>query len=283
VLEGPVVAEDIEQVPMLESRRDLYRSEGVRSLLVVPMRIHGEYSGTLTYYYRRQHKFSDRELRVAVALANLAGAAIGGAELYDEQRRLRAEAQSAEWRSNFLSEASRLLYSTLDYEATLARVARLSVPELADWCAVDILEEDQTLKRLAVAHVDPEKIEWAHEIHRRYPPDMNAPRGIPQVLRTGASEIYPNITDELLVAAARDEEHLHLLRSIGFSSAMLVPLTARGRTYGVVTSRISRWPKTLPGARPSPSSTRGFTSPLRMPTASRMSSSLLSRMSYARL
>ncbi|HEV2706701.1 MAG TPA: PAS domain S-box protein [Pyrinomonadaceae bacterium] len=235
VLEAPVVAEDIEQIPVLEMRRGFHRSEGIRSLLVVPLRIHGEASGTLTYYYRQPHRFSDRELRVATALANLAGAAIAGAELYDEQRRLRADAQAAEWRSSFLSEASRVLTSTLDYEDTLGRVARLSVPTLADWCAVDIVEEDQTVKRLAVAHIDPAKVEWAHEIHRRYPPDMEAPHGLPQVLRTGISELYPEITDKMVAQAAMDEEHLRLLRSIGFSSAMLVPLTVHGRTHGVVT------------------------------------------------
>ncbi len=234
-LEKPVVAEDIEQVSLLDARRDIYRSENIRSLLAVPLTIHGEASGTLTYYYRQPHRFSDREMRVATALANLAGAAIGGAELYDEQRRLRAEAEAAEWRSNFLSEASRVLTSTLDYEDTLARVARLSVPALADWCAVDIVDEDHSVKRLAVAHVDPEKVEWAHEIHRLYPPDMNAPRGLPQVLRTGTSELYSEITDEMVVGAATDEEHLRLLRSVGFSSVMLVPLSAHGRTHGVVT------------------------------------------------
>ena len=234
-LTGPFIAEDVAQVEQLAERRATYRAEGIRSLLAVPMRIHGTASGTLTYYYRQPYRFSDRELRVATALANLAGAAIGSAELYDEQRRLGAAAQAAEWRSNFLSEASRVLFSTLDYEATLARVARLSVPDLADWCAVDILEEDHSVKRLAVAHIDPAKVEWAREIQERYPPDMNAPTGVPQVLRTGRSEVYPDITDELLVAAAVDAEHLRLLRAIGFSSVMLVPLIAHGRTHGVIT------------------------------------------------
>ncbi|HYH84090.1 MAG TPA: PAS domain S-box protein [Pyrinomonadaceae bacterium] len=235
VFDKPVIAEDIEQIELLETRRALYESEGIRSLLAVPMRIHGEASGTLTYYYRNSHHFSDRELRVATALANLSSAAIGSAELYDEQRRLRAEAQAAEWRSNFLAEASSLLSSTLDYEVTLSRVARLSVPDLADWCAVDISEEDKSVRRLAVAHVDPAKVEWAHEMQKRYPPDMDAPRGVPQVLRTGVSEIYPEINDEMLVVGAKDEEHLKLMRDIGFSSAMIVPLLIHGRTLGVVT------------------------------------------------
>jgi PAS domain S-box-containing protein len=148
----------------------------------------------------------------------------------DVTRRKRAEASQ-----RFLAEASALIASSLDYGTTLASVARMAVPDMADWCAVDLLETDGSLKRLAVAHVDPAKVEWAHELEKRYPHDMNAQRGIPNVLRTSRSEIYPEITDEMLVAGARDEEHLRLMRDVGFASAMIVPLVLQGRTLGVIT------------------------------------------------
>jgi PAS domain S-box-containing protein len=135
----------------------------------------------------------------------------------------------------FLSEASAELTSSLDYRATLASMARLAVPYLADWCAVDILEEDGSTRRLAVEHEDPEKVACAHELERRYPPDPNAPQGVTQVLRTGRPEFHPEIPDEMLVAAARDPEHLRLMREIGTTSAMIVPLVARGRTLGAIT------------------------------------------------
>lgn len=135
----------------------------------------------------------------------------------------------------FLSEASAKLSSSLDYRATLAGVARLAVPQLADWCAVDVLEEDGSTHRLAVEHGDPAKVEWAHELQRRYPPDLSASQGLPGVLRSGRSEFYPEISDEMLVAAARDPEHLRLMREIGFTSAMIVPLVARERTLGAIT------------------------------------------------
>jgi PAS domain S-box-containing protein len=234
-LERPVVAEDVTALPLLAERRQMYESEGVRSLLAAPLRIHGEPCGTLTFYYRRPHKFRETELRVVTALANLAGSAISNAELYEEQSRLRAAAQAAERRSSFLAEASRVLSSSLDYQKTLAQVARLAVPDLADWCAVDLLGEGGAVGRLAVAHVDPSKIEWAHELQRRYPPDPAAPRGLHNVLRTGQSELYPEITDEMLAAAAKDEEHLRVLRDLKFSSVMIVPLAARGRTLGAIT------------------------------------------------
>jgi PAS domain S-box-containing protein len=145
------------------------------------------------------------------------------------------EQRRADESQRLLAEAGGVIASSLDYETTLASVARMAVPVLADWCSVDVLEEDGALKRLAVTHVDPKKVEWAYELQERYPPDMNAAQGVPQVLRTGKSELYPLITDEMLVAGAIDEEHLKIMREIGFTSAIIAPLVAQGRTLGVIT------------------------------------------------
>ena len=234
-LDQPLAIEDVAQAPFLAERQEIYRAAGVTSLLVVPLRIHGQNTGTLTFYYRQLHQFSETEVRVATALANLAGAAISSTELYEEQSRMRAEAEAAEQRAYFLAEASTVLASSLDYRTTLTQVAQLAVPDLADWCAVDMVGEDHSITRLAVAHTDPAKVVWAQELQRRYPPDPQAPRGVPHVLRTGKSEIYPDIPDELLIAAAVDDEHLKIMRSIGFTSAMVVPLLAHGRVLGAMT------------------------------------------------
>ena len=145
------------------------------------------------------------------------------------------ERKRAEDAQRFLDETSRLLAESLDYELTLARLARLAVPRIADWCAVDMIAEDGTIQRLAVEHVDPQKVAWAHELQQRYPPDPQAPRGIMNVLRSGQAEIYPAITDEFLVASAHDAEQLQILRTLGFTSAMIVPLLASGRALGAIT------------------------------------------------
>jgi serine phosphatase RsbU (regulator of sigma subunit)/PAS domain-containing protein len=145
------------------------------------------------------------------------------------EEREAAEAQ------RFLAEAGRILSSSLDYDTTITNVARLAVPRIGDWCAVDLLEEDGSTRPVVVAHVDPSKVEWAIEMREKYPPDPTEDRGVYRVLRTGESELYPVIPRELLVEAAVDEEHLRLIDEIGMRSAMTAPLIARGRTLGAIT------------------------------------------------
>ena len=133
-----------------------------------------------------------------------------------------------------LAEAGALLGSSLDYETTLTALTRLAVPRLADWCSLDILGEDGVVRLLAVAHVDPAKVKWAHELRKRYPPDPKDSHGVHEVIRTGHSSLLADIPDELLVAATRDAEHLRIARELGLRSALTVPLTARGRTFGAL-------------------------------------------------
>jgi PAS domain S-box-containing protein len=166
----------------------------------------------------------------SVVICDEAGNPIGmrGVTMDISERKRTEDAQE------FLAEASSVLASSLDYETTLASLAQLTVSRLADWCAVEIVEEGGRTRQIAVAHTDPAKIEFARELSRRYPPDRDATTGVPNVLRTGKSEFYPEIPDEMLTAAARDEEHLKLIRDLGMRSAMIVPLIARGRTHGAI-------------------------------------------------
>jgi PAS domain S-box-containing protein len=136
--------------------------------------------------------------------------------------------------ARFLSEAGLLLAAGLDSRVTLDRLARLAVPSLADWCSVELVEGER-LVPVAVAHVDPARVIMARELRERYPPDQNAASGAPQVARTGTSELYPDISDELIARGARDAEHLEILRAVGLRSAMIVPVAAPGRVLGVLT------------------------------------------------
>ncbi|HEY1952298.1 MAG TPA: CHASE3 domain-containing protein [Gemmatimonadaceae bacterium] len=137
--------------------------------------------------------------------------------------------------AQLLGDASRLLATTLDYEKTLQAVARLAVGELADWCAVDLIDESGAVRQVVVAHKDEAKISWAKELNKRYPPNYDGPTGVGHVIRSGEPEIYPDISDAMLVASARDPEHLALMRELQIRSALIVPMIARGRTLGALT------------------------------------------------
>ncbi len=133
-----------------------------------------------------------------------------------------------------LSEATKLLHATLDYRDTLERLAQVAVPDLADWCVVDILEDTGPC-RLAVAHMNPAKVELARKWASEHPPDWNASRGVPRVLRTGEPEVFHTFTDDLLVAIASDADSLAGLRRLAPSSMISVPLASRHRTLGALT------------------------------------------------
>jgi PAS domain S-box-containing protein len=135
----------------------------------------------------------------------------------------------------FLAQASDVLASSLDPEAALSAVARLAVPRVADWCAVHIPGEEGTVRLVTVVHPDPAKVALAQQLHQRYPPTPETPRGVCHVLQTGESTFVPDVADSCLTAYARDAEHLALVRSLGLKSCLIVPLRARGRTLGSLT------------------------------------------------
>src|SRR5215207_6595027 len=147
----------------------------------------------------------------------------------------RTERQRAVEAMRSLATASAILSSSLDYRETLANVARLAVPRLADWCVVDVLEEDGALSRLAVEHEDPDKVALARELQERYPSDPEAPYGVHQVLRTGQPKLVSELPESLLEEVTRDEEHRAILRELGLRSYMIVPLAARGLMLGAIT------------------------------------------------
>lgn len=134
----------------------------------------------------------------------------------------------------FLRSATGVLAASLDFRETLASIATLAVPALADWCAVELVTEGGTTEQLAVEHIDRSKVELAHELRRRFPPDPDAPGGVAHVLRTGQPELYEDLTDTCLTQLARSPEHAAILRGLGLRSAMITPMVARGRTVGAI-------------------------------------------------
>jgi signal transduction histidine kinase len=158
------------------------------------------------------------ELREAVAAVRAEGAREPEerhtAHRLLEERSARMHAEAARQREAFLAEAGEILAGSLDYETTLASVARLAVPRVADSCVVYLAGEDDQVRRLAAAHADPEREAALRASLERRPLELPAP--VARALRTGAPELLPN-------GEAGDE-----------ASLMVVPLRTQGRTLGAL-------------------------------------------------
>ncbi len=225
----PVFIEDVFAVPTLANRRDDYIREGIHSVLVVPMTIRGAATSTLVFYYRQRRSMSAEDLQAGGALGSLAAAALTTADLYAEQQR-----DKERW--EFLGKASTALGASLDYLDTLKAVAHLAVPQMADWCTVDLLMPDGRIDRLAVAHADPAKVRAAHELQRRFPVHIDATTGVGAVIRTGQSTLMPFIPPGAVAEALGDDpERLALVQSLGLVAYMSVPLRIQGTPVGAIT------------------------------------------------
>ncbi|WP_270886119.1 GAF domain-containing SpoIIE family protein phosphatase [Pedococcus sp. 5OH_020] len=213
---------------ILEHYPDMpWADRGERSIVCLPLSVSSGTIGAIGLSFPGHRVLDDAELDFFEILADTCAQALV---------RIRAEAEAAERQAKltFLADASAELASSLDYEATLAQVARLAVPTFADWSAIDLVR-DGRLHRLAVAHFDPAKVQLAQELAERYPSDPDAPAGPWNVMRTRKSELLAEITDDMLVAGARDEELLRIARDLNLRSSLTVPLIARDRLLGVMT------------------------------------------------
>lgn len=202
-------------------------------MLPGPRALRGEPAEPVTY--RRVHVATGKEQWLTVKASAVhdpvsgePALAVNVIEDITAERRARAAA-------GFLSEASKMLASSLEFEGTLERVAAAAVPQIADWCSVDMVDPDGSLRPVALAHVEPGKAPVAAELRARYPVDPQTPAGVPQVVRTGTSELYAEIDPVQLEEAAEDERHLELMRALQISSALIVPMVAGDRTIGAIT------------------------------------------------
>ncbi len=232
--DNPIVAPDVSRSPMLKERKQDYARENIKSLLVMPLKIHGEKAGTITFYFHSRRSFDDQETKTIEVLATLAAAALGNAELYEEQLKLREEAEAQSRRSGFLADASNILSSSLDFSTTLQKVAQLAVPLISDWCAAYVLQESGIIRRTAVAHKDPAKLALANELYTKYPPTLEAGSAIAQCVADRKTMHIADITDEMVVKGARDAYHLQLTRQLNIAALLLVPMISRDRVVGVL-------------------------------------------------
>ncbi|WP_119153500.1 PAS domain S-box protein [Caldimonas tepidiphila] len=134
----------------------------------------------------------------------------------------------------FIARASAELARLVEPRSALDKLAQLAVPSFADWCVVDMLGEDGTLERVAAAHVDPDKVQFARDLYRRFPPDPAGAHGAWKVIRTGRTDIVQEVTDEILEYAIRNPDYRAALRELGLRSFIGVPIVVHGRATGVV-------------------------------------------------
>jgi signal transduction histidine kinase len=207
---------------------ELMRALEPRSAVAIPLIARGETVGAITFAWSRSGRiYSTSDLPLMEDLGARAAIAVDNARLFGRER-------AAGRRLAFLAEASTTLASSLDVETTLTNVAHLVVPQFADWCSVDVLDEDGELRRLTVAHRDPAKAGWAARSRDEYPPTVDEPEGTGRVVRTGRAALYRTITPEFLAATARHPDQLEILSALGMASAMVVPLKAGGRIVGAL-------------------------------------------------
>lgn len=204
-------------------------------------------SGQPFDYYHRIVR-PDGEVRTVHARGEMVKDAVGGSPRMvgtgqDVTEVLKLQAERASLAADavlnrqhkILSEATEDLYATMDYETRLAELARYMVPRIADWCAVDLIENDGSFKRVAVVHTDPAKVRMALEVEREYPEDPTQPTSRTQVLLTGKPAFLPIIPREMIDLAAVDQRHAELLHALGLRSAITVPLIAREKKLGTLT------------------------------------------------
>ena len=204
-----------------------FELERESALAALPLRVRGRTIGALGLRFRRGQAIDDHDRRFMLTLADQCAQALERARLFETE-------QAARRRAEYLAGAGALLAGSLNPRATLEQIARLAVPELADWAFVELLRDDGAIAREAVVHRDPAKERWARELAERFPVDRDAPYGSAKVIRSGRPELIRDVTDELLRAAAVSDEQLEILREVGLASAMIVPLRARGRVLGTI-------------------------------------------------
>ncbi|HWJ83074.1 MAG TPA: SpoIIE family protein phosphatase [Nocardioides sp.] len=205
---------------------DLERAaDGERSIVALPLRA-GATTGAMTLSFAGRVELAGYEMEFLGTLADTCAQAL-------ERIRAQEEAATQQERARFLAQASAELSGSLDYSATLSNVARMAVPQFADWCGVDVLE-DGRIRRVAVEHVDAAKVQLAIDLEDRYPSDRESGEGAWGAILSGQTVLMPQIPDDLIVEAAKDDEHLRLIRLLDLRSALVVPLVARDRVLGAI-------------------------------------------------
>ncbi len=214
--------------------------------VVLPVSVRGQIEAALVVGFARESALPAHALEALLGIAGLAGATLARQRaerelvLLAEERAGRAIAEVTERRSRLLSEVSKALAASFEFEAALVTVARLLVPELAEHCAIALCDDDRPgeSRQVFVLYVDPGQTERVRHLSPRAAEP--APPGAARVMATGQSELHEEVPASLLPEWALDPEQLQLARDLRLDSAMVVPMGVRGRVFGAITLLSSR-------------------------------------------
>ncbi|WP_230741937.1 GAF domain-containing sensor histidine kinase [Methanooceanicella nereidis] len=234
----PLIINDIFQKEISDQIKPEYMSfmiaSNTRRMLFVPVIYQDRPEGVLSIS-RSEDKgpFTQDDLKLLQNIADRAALAIENARLYNQAKQEIIERQKAEEYMRFLTRIGPIIFSSLDYEETLKKLADLAIPYLGDYCMVDIIEGGQ-IRRIAVAHTDKKKESSLLELSWQYPCDWNSPQATVTVLKTGKPIFIPEVGDADMSNYAINAEHVELVKKIGCRSAICVPLTAHGKILGSI-------------------------------------------------
>jgi len=206
--------------------------------VILPVSVRGRAEAALVIGYRGERELPSHALEALLGVAGLVGATLARQRadrellVLADERAARAIAEGTERMARLLSEASKALFASFDYDATLASITRLLVPQFADWCAVEVLNDERPAasRQIAVVHVDPSNVDRVCEL--RAGSNLQPLRGTAMTI--GEPEFHSQVPDSLPAEWARDPEQLHVLRNIGLRSAMVVPMGVHGSVFGAI-------------------------------------------------
>jgi len=213
---------------------ELHEQAGGRAAAAVPLQVDGDTLGALGLSFSKERTFGEDDQQFMISLARQCAQALERARYFVAEQSARNAAEAVRERLEFLLDASTVLADSLEFHATLCKLAELVVSSLADICYVDMLNRDGGIERVVALHADPAMQYLVDTLRDHFAPRIDGDHPTACVLRTGVSQISSEITDELLESAAHDEEHIALLRQLGHTSFMCVPLMARQHMIGAL-------------------------------------------------
>jgi len=228
---GPSILDDLADAEPLSP---LFTDKGVRAVVGVPLVVGGEVIGVVHVGSTQPAHFDDDDGRFLQLVADRVAQAIERTRLFDAEREARTLAEETQRRLAFLTHAGEVLGRSLDWQTTLDTTVSQAVPFLADWCAIDVIDDVGEVRCVAAAHRDESMVSLVRRLHDSRPPRREAAQGVGHVVRTGEARFWPVVTESGLAAVAGSPERLELFRALGPVSAMVLPVELRGRLVATV-------------------------------------------------